>query len=46
MRKEPGEPAAPTDVTGRHEPFTTMMDEGREEGGRTEVSIPGLAVVW
>jgi hypothetical protein len=46
MRKEPGEPAAPTDVTGRHEPFATMMDEGREEGGRTEVSIPGSGVVW
>ena len=40
-------PAAPTDVTGRHEPFATMMDEGREEeGGRTEVSIPGSGVVW
>jgi hypothetical protein len=47
MRKEPGGPAAPTDVTERHEPFATMMDEGREEeGGRTEVSIPGLGVVW
>jgi hypothetical protein len=47
MRKEPGGPAAPTDVTGRHEPFATMMDEGREEGGgRTEVSIPGSGVVW
>jgi hypothetical protein len=47
MRKEPGGPAAPIDVTGRHEPFATMMDEGREEGGgRTEVSIPGSGVVW
>jgi hypothetical protein len=45
MRKEPG--GAPTDVTGRHESFATMMDEGREEeGGRTKVSIPGLGVVW
>jgi hypothetical protein len=24
----------PTDVTGRHEPFATMMDEGREEDQR------------
>jgi hypothetical protein len=47
MRKEPGGPTAPTDVTGSHEPFATMMDEGREEeGGRTEVSIPGSRVVW
>jgi hypothetical protein len=47
MRKEPGVPAAPTDVTGRHEPFAKMMDEGREEdGGRTEVSIPWSGVMW
>jgi hypothetical protein len=47
MRKELGGPTAPTDVIGRHEPFATMMDEGRkEEGGRTEVSIPGSGVVW
>jgi hypothetical protein len=47
MRKELGVPAVPTDVTGRHEPFATMMDEGREEeGGRTEVSIPGSGVMW
>jgi hypothetical protein len=47
MRKEPGGPAASTDVTGRHEPFATMMDEGREEeGGRTDVSILGSGVVW
>jgi hypothetical protein len=47
MRKELGGSATPTDVTGRHEPFATMMDEGRkEEGGRIEVSIPGSGVVW
>jgi hypothetical protein len=47
MRKEPGVPVAPTDVIGRHELFATMMDEGREEeGGRTEVSIPGSGVMW
>jgi hypothetical protein len=47
MRKEPRGPVAPTDVIGRHEPFATMMDEGREEEvGRTEVSILGSGVVW
>jgi hypothetical protein len=39
----------PTDVTGRHKPFATIMDEGREEeeGGEwTEESILGSGVVW
>jgi hypothetical protein len=34
-------------MTGRHEPFATIMDEGREEEGEwTEESIPGSGVVW
>jgi hypothetical protein len=31
----------------RHEPFATIMDEGREEEGEwIEESIPGSGVVW
>jgi hypothetical protein len=29
-RKGPGRTASPTEVTGRADPFPTMMEEGRE----------------
>jgi hypothetical protein len=36
-RKGPGRTAAPTEVTGRAEPFPTMMEEGREGWGRWKI---------
>jgi hypothetical protein len=45
--KGPGRTASPTKVTGRVEPFPTMMEEGREGwGGEVEDIIPASVVVW
>jgi hypothetical protein len=45
-RKGPGRTAAPTEVTGRAESFTTTMEEGREGWGEVEDRIPASGVVW
>jgi hypothetical protein len=45
-RKGPGRTAAPTEVTGRAEPFPTTMEEGREGwGGEVEDHMPASGVV-
>jgi hypothetical protein len=45
-RKGPGRTAAPTEVTGRAEPFPTTMEEGREGwGGEVEDRMPASGVV-
>jgi hypothetical protein len=37
----------PTEVTERDDPLPTTMDEGLVgRGGRTEVKLPALEVVW
>jgi hypothetical protein len=46
-RKGPGRTASPTEVTGRADPFPTMMEEGREGWtGEVEDRIHASGVVW
>jgi hypothetical protein len=46
-RKVPGRTVSPIEVTGRANPFPTMMEEGREGwAGEVEDRIPASAVVW
>jgi hypothetical protein len=45
-RKGSGRTAAPTEVTGRADPFPTTMEEGREGWEEVEDKIPTSGVVW
>jgi hypothetical protein len=45
--KQIGRAKSPTEVTGRADPLSTMMDEGSVElGGQTEVNLLASKVVW